>query len=96
MKRFMAAVISVTAVSAMLLVPVAEAASACPPEVNQAKDMLTKKAGIAKSQDNVQAPRSLAGARQDNVQAPRGQENVQAPRGQENVQAPRGQENVQA
>ena len=49
---------------------------------------------------DVQAPRSLAGARQQNeaprgqdVQAPRGQD-VQAPRGQD-VQAPRGQD-VQA
>jgi hypothetical protein len=68
--------------------PVSEAAN-CPPEVAQAKTMLTKK--VAAAQD-VQAPRSLAGARQ-NIQAGRGQD-VQAGRGQD-VQAGRGQD-VQA
>ena len=66
---------------------VVEAASSCPPEVQAAKDMLAKQ--VAKSQD-VQAPRSLAGARSQDVQAPRSQD-VQAPRGQD-VQAPRGQD----
>ncbi|MEK7364484.1 MAG: hypothetical protein AAB016_10975, partial [candidate division NC10 bacterium] len=69
---------------------VVEAASPCPPEVQAAKNLLTKQ--VAKSQD-VQAPRSLAGARSQDVQAPRGQD-VQAPRGQA-IQAPRGQD-VQA
>ena len=69
---------------------VVEAASPCPPEVQAAKNLLTKQ--VAKSQD-VQAPRSLAGARSQDVQAPRGQD-VQAPRSQD-VQAPRGQD-VQA
>src|SRR5206468_8957449 len=86
MKKLMAAatVVSVAFVSAF--VPMADAQSACPPEVTKAKEMLAQKT-VAKGQD-IQAPRSLAGARQE-VQAPRGQE-VQAPRGQE-VQAPRGQ-----
>jgi hypothetical protein len=66
---------------------VVQAASPCPPEVQAAKNMLTKQ--VAKSQD-VQAPRSLAGARSQDIQAPRGQD-VQAPRGQD-VQAPRGQD----
>src|SRR5206468_3658069 len=90
MKKLMAAatVESVAFVSAF--VPMADAQSACPPEVTKAKEMLAQKS-VAKGQD-IQAPRTLAGARQE-VQAPRGQE-VQAPRGQE-VQAPRGQE-VQA
>jgi len=66
---------------------VVEAASPCPPEVQAAKDLLGKQ--VAKSQD-VQAPRSLAGARSQDVQAPRSQD-VQAPRGQD-VQAPRGQD----
>src|SRR5947208_2176478 len=90
MKKLMAAatVVSVAFVSAF--VPMADAQSACPPEVTKAKEMLAQKS-VAKGQD-IQAPRTLAGARQE-VQAPRGQE-VQAPRGQE-VQAPRGQE-VQA
>ena len=69
---------------------VVEAASPCPPEVQAAKDLLGKQ--VAKSQD-VQAPRSLAGARSQDVQAPRSQD-VQAPRGQD-IQAPRGQD-VQA
>ena len=55
---------------------VVEAASPCPPEVQAAKNLLGKQ--VAKSQD-VQAPRSLAGARSQDVQAPRGQD-VQAPR----------------
>ena len=63
---------------------VVEAASPCPPEVQAAKNLLTKQ--VAKSQD-VQAPRSLAASKSQEVQAPRGQE-VQAPKGQE-VQAPR-------
>src|SRR5207247_399246 len=87
MKKLMAAatVVSVAFVSAF--VPMADAQSACPPEVTKAKEMLAQKI-VAKGQD-IQAPRTLAGARQE-VQAPRGQE-VQAPRGQE-VQAPPGQE----
>src|SRR2546428_2340104 len=64
--------------------PMSEAAT-CPAEVGQAKEMLSKKGSAA----NVQAPRSLAGARQD-LQAPRGQD-LQAPRGQD-LQAPRGQD----
>src|SRR3989337_2004941 len=65
----------------------------CPPEVASAKTMLEKKQQLAKSQD-VQAPRSLAGARTQDVQAPRTQD-VQAPRTQVPVQAPRTQD-VQA
>jgi hypothetical protein len=69
---------------------IGSAQTSCPPEVASAKAMLTKQ--MAKSQD-VQAPRSLAGARSQDVQAPRSQD-VQAPRGQD-VQAPRSQ-NIQA
>ena len=99
MKKLLSAVMSVAFMVAMT--PMADAQSQCPPEVAQAKAMISK---ISKGQD-VQAPRSLAGAKQD-VQAPRSREiqaprslagarqDVQAPRGQE-VQAPRGQE-VQA
>src|SRR5712691_1706763 len=82
MKRFFAVIMSVAVFGA--LAPTVDAQSACP-EVEQAKEMFSK---VAKAQD-VQAPRTLAGARQDQ-QAPRGQD-VQAPRGQE-TQAPRGQE----
>src|SRR5438876_1043515 len=90
MKKLMAAATVVSVAFFSAFVPMADAQSACPPEVTKAKEMLAQKS-VAKGQD-IQAPRTLAGARQE-VQAPRGQE-VQAPRGQE-VQAPRGQE-VQA
>src|SRR3989442_1509146 len=87
MKKLMAAATVVSVAFFSAFVPMADAQSACPPEVTKAKEMLAQKS-VAKGQD-IQAPRTLAGARQE-VQAPRGQE-VQAPRGQE-VQAPRGQE----
>ncbi len=90
MRKLMAAATVVSVAFFSAFVPMADAQSACPPEVTKAKEMLAQKS-VAKGQD-IQAPRTLAGARQE-VQAPRGQE-VQAPRGQE-VQAPRGQE-VQA
>src|SRR5437773_404896 len=96
MKRLFAVIMSVAVFGA--LAPTVDAQSACP-EVEQAKAMFSK---VAKAQD-VQAPRSLAGARQDqqaprsqDIQAPRslagarGQD-VQAPRGQD-TQAPRGQD----
>src|SRR5437867_3701559 len=85
MKKLMAAATVVSVAFFSAFVPMADAQSACPPEVTKAKEMLAQKS-VAKGQD-IQAPRTLAGARQE-VQAPRGQE-VQAPRGQE-VQAPRG------
>src|SRR5215813_13230690 len=65
------------------------AQSASCPDVDAAKAMLKQ---MTARTDDVQAPRSLAGARQD-VQAPRSQD-VQAPRSQD-VQAPRSQ-NIQA
>ena len=79
------------------------AQSTCPAEVDQAKEMLSKKMASVKPED-VQAPRATAGARQDvgaargnqNVQAPRENQNVQAPRGNQDVQAPRGNQDVQA
>ncbi|HXG04057.1 MAG TPA: hypothetical protein VNO23_11685 [Candidatus Binatia bacterium] len=71
------------------LAPLAEAQASCPPEVARAKELLAQRSGTAKGQD-VQAPRSLAGARQKPTEAPRAQD-VQAPRGQD-VQAPRGQD----
>src|SRR2546428_11876553 len=96
MKRLFAVIMSMAVFGA--LAPTVDAQSACP-EVEQAKEMFSK---VAKAQD-VQAPRTLAGARQDqqaprsqDVQAPRSlagarSQDVQAPRGQE-TQAPRGQE----
>src|SRR2546428_3568 len=88
MKRFFAAIMSVAVFAA--LAPVAGAQSQCPAEVGQAQTMLQK---VSKVQD-VQAPRSLAGARQQDVQAPRTTQDVQAPRSlagarQQDVQAPR-------
>src|SRR5260370_424245 len=87
-KRFFAAIMSVAVFAA--LAPVAGAQSQCPAEVGQAQTMLQK---VSKVQD-VQAPRSLAGARQQDVQAPRTTQDVQAPRSlagarQQDVQAPR-------
>src|SRR5256712_8454008 len=87
-KRFFAATMSVAVFAA--LAPVAGAQSQCPAEVGQAQTMLQK---VSKVQD-VQAPRSLAGARQQDVQAPRTTQDVQAPRSlagarQQEAQAPR-------
>src|SRR6266446_6708066 len=89
MKKVLASVLSVvTMVSLSATAGMAQ--TSCPPEVASAKAMLTQ---TAKSQD-VQAPRSLAGARQD-VQAPRSQD-IQAPRSlagaRQDVQAPRSQD----
>src|SRR2546428_62995 len=92
MKRFFAAIMSVAVFAA--LAPVAGAQSQCPAEVGQAQAMLQK---VSKVQD-VQAPRSLAGARQD-PQAPRSStQDVQAPRSStQDVQAPRSStQDVQA
>src|SRR2546422_415563 len=94
-KRFFAAIMSVAVFAA--LAPVAGAQSQCPAEVGQAQTMLQK---VSKVQD-VQAPRSLAGARQD-IQGPRTTQDVQAPRSlagarQQDVQAPRSStQDVQA
>ena len=65
MKRFLAAIMSVAVVATVA--PVVDAQQTqCPVEVSQAQAMLKK---VSKAQD-VQAPRSLAGARQD-IQAAR-------------------------
>src|SRR3989442_5711631 len=103
MKRLFAAIMSVAVFGA--LAPVVDAQSSCPTEVQQAKEMFGK---VAKTPD-VQAPRTLAGARQE-MQAPRRKEDVQAPRshaggrdqaggqaarGKQGGQAPRGKEDDQ-
>ena len=102
MKRFFAAIMSVAVIAA--LAPVAGAQSQCPAEVGQAQAMLQKAAKpqqqAARGQD-VQAPRSLAGARSStqDVQAPRSStQDVQAPRSStQDVQAPRSStQDVQA
>src|SRR5437870_10227774 len=90
MKKLLAAVLSVAV--AVTLSPALSSAqsSSCPAQVTQAKDLLSKKTASVKPAD-IQAPRSLAGARQNEAQqAPRGNQNVQAPRGNQDVQAPRG------
>jgi hypothetical protein len=66
---------------------VVRAADPCPAELTQAKAAL--KSAQAKSQD-IQSPRSQAGARSQDIQAPRSQD-IQAPRGQD-IQAPRSQD----
>src|SRR5258708_29144931 len=81
MRKFLAATMSVVTVFSLSATVGMAQTTSCP-EVASAKAMLTQ---TAKSQD-VQAPRSLAGARQD-VQAPRSQD-IQSPRSQD-VQAPR-------
>ena len=95
MKKAFAAVLSV-AVGLSLSPAMTTAQGNCPAEVTQAKDMLTKRTASVKP-DDIQAPRSLAGARSnESVQAPRGNQDVQAPRGNQSVQAPRGNQDVQA
>ena len=64
---------------------IAGAASACPPEVKEARTLLTAKTATAAK--TTQPSKSLASARSQDVQAPRSQ-GVQAPRSQD-VQAPR-------
>src|SRR5205807_8697578 len=75
MRKLLATLLTV-AVAAAFVPTLSDAASSCPPEVAQAKELLTKQ---------TQASRTLAGARE--VQAPRMQD-VQAPKMQD-VQAPR-------
>ena len=87
MKRLFATLMSVAVMATFT--PVGEAQTSCPAEVSKAKELLAMKGSVAKGQD-VQAPRSLAGARGQDTQAPRGQD-TQAPRGQD-TQAPRGQD----
>ena len=71
------------------------AQTACPPEVGQAKEMLSQKQMADVKPEDVQAPRSIAGSRQD-IQSPRGNQDVQSPRGNQNVQSPRGNQDVQS
>jgi hypothetical protein len=85
MKKLFATVTSMVFL-ASLSVTVSSAQTSCPPEVAQAKSMLQQRQQQARTQD-VNAPRSLAGARTQDVNAPRTQD-VNAPRVQE-VQAPR-------
>src|SRR5260370_20297669 len=85
MRKILATLLTV-AVAAAFVPTLTDAASSCPPEVAQAKELLSKQTA---------ASRTLAGARE--VQAPRIQD-VQAPKMQD-VQAPRslaGARDIQA
>src|SRR6266436_3149240 len=97
MKKLFAMVLSVAV--AMSLSPALTSAqsASCPAEVGQAKEMLSKKQVASINSQDVQAPRSLAGARSnENVQSPRGNQDVQSPRGNQDVQSPRGNQDVQS
>src|SRR5262249_56406484 len=63
----MATIVSVAFFSAF--VPMADAQSACPPEVTKAKEMLAQKNVAVKSQD-IHAPRAPAAARQEGQALP--------------------------
>ena len=93
MKKAVAAVTAVLMMGSVYTSVAVAAETTCPAEVGQAKKMLLDKQHVSAKVQDVQAPRSLAGARQD-IQAPRSQD-VQAPRTQD-VQAPRGKQDIQA
>src|SRR5262245_5067556 len=103
MKKLFAAILSVAVATSLSPAVISAQAATCPAEVAQAKEMLSKKQIASTSSQDVQAPRSLAGARSnDSVQSPRGNQDVQSPRGNQDVQAPRSlagarsNENVQS
>src|SRR5215813_10677188 len=84
-------VVTLGAVVLTLMTSPAASAEKCPPEIGEAK---AKIASLKKTQAEVRAPRTAAGARTYEASAPRGQEQ-QNPRGQEQ-QNPRGQEQQNA
>ncbi len=88
MKKLLAATLSIAFVASFY--PAGSPAATTCTDVESAKSMLKKQTATTYE---IQAPRSLAGARSQDVQAPRSQ-GVQAPRSQD-VQAPRSQD-VQA
>jgi len=88
MKKLLAAALSIAFI--VTFYPAMSPAATSCAAVESAKSMLKKQTATA---HEIQAPRSLAGARSQDVQAPRSQD-VQAPRSQD-VQAPRSQ-NIQA
>ena len=79
------------AIASLSFAVVVGAAPPCPPEVKEARELLTTKTTSVKHA--APAAKSLSAVRGEVLQAPRG-ENPQAPRA-ENPQAPRGQD-VQA
>jgi len=106
MKKAIVAALSIALIN--LTVPaVAGAAEACPAELadaqaalKSAQAALKKSTQVAKGQQDIQAPRSQAGAKSQDIQAPRSQDiqaprsqDIQAPRSQD-IQAPRGQQEI--
>ncbi|HTY79644.1 MAG TPA: hypothetical protein VMI34_17600, partial [Candidatus Bathyarchaeia archaeon] len=90
MKKLFAAVLSVAVATSLSPAVTSVQAATCPAEVAQAKEMLSKKQVASVNPQDVQAPRSLAGARSnESVQSPRGNQDVQSPRGSQDIQAPR-------
>ncbi len=85
MRKALATTLSIVAMIS-LSATMGMAQTSCPAEVASAKAMLTQ---TAKGQD-VQAPRSLAGARSQDIQSPRSQD-IQSPRSQD-IQSPRSQD----
>src|SRR5947199_4395469 len=85
MKRVLAGLMSAFAIATFATATVEAQTASCPPEVAKAKEQLSMRTAKA---DAVEAPRSLAGARQ--IESPRGQD-IQSPRGQD-IQSPRGQD----
>src|SRR6266566_1038755 len=85
MKRVLAGLMSAFAIATFATETVEAQTASCPPEAAKAPEQLSMRTAKA---DTVQAPRSLAGARQ--IETPRGQD-IQSPRGQD-IQSPRGQD----
>jgi len=101
MRKVLATLLTLV-VAAAFVPTVSDAASSCPPEVAQAKDLISKHSTASRTlagAKDIQAPRmqDVQAPRMQDVQAPRslaGAKDVQAPRMQD-VQAPRMQD-VQA
>jgi hypothetical protein len=90
MKKLFVAVLSVAVATSLSPALTSAQSTSCPAEVGQAKEMLAKKQTASINSQDVQAPRSLAGARSNqDIQSPRGNQDVQSPRGNQDVQAPR-------
>ena len=97
MKKLFVAVLSVAVATSLSPALTSAQSTSCPAEVGQAKEMLAKKQTASINSQDVQAPRSLAGARSNqDIQSPRGNQDVQSPRGNQNVQSPRGNQDVQS
>jgi hypothetical protein len=97
MKKALVAALSIALIN--LTVPaVGGASDPCPTDLTEAKSVLKsaqatlKKGGqMAKGQQDIQAPRSQAGAKSQDIQAPRSQD-IQAPRSQQDLPVPHGQD----